>query len=134
MNKLSPTQPEMNLYTLLLLKVKGCVNQAYRMEQPPHPSQVPDVQDNKSANPYPETGYTEIVEYAEYRNTGATYQVQDGQSTNPYLETGYVNAVDYPEYRNTGPIYEASSSCSFTEPIYTEPPTTDSIYAEPATA
>ena len=87
------------------------------MEQAHHPGQDPDVQDSQSTNPYPETGYTQVVEYPEYRNTGATYQAQDGQSTNPYLETGYVNTVDYPEYRNIGPIYQTSSSCSALNPF-----------------
>ena len=110
------------------------MNQAYRLEQPPHnPGKAPDVQDGQSTNPYPETGFVQVVDYPEYRNSGVIDQAeaQDGQSSVAY---GYTNIVDYSGYRNIGPISQASSSCSDTEPVYAEPATTEPIYTEPETA
>ena len=59
------------------------MNQAYRMEQPPHLGPAPDAQDGQSSNPYLETGYTQVVDYPEYRNIGPIYQASSSCSTEP---------------------------------------------------
>ena len=66
------------------------MNQAYRMGQAPHQGQAPDARDNESTNPYPETGYTQVVEYPENRNIGSVYEVSSSRSgTDPiYTEPG----------------------------------------------
>ena len=82
-------------FDIFLLKIQGSVNQAYRMGHVQQPAEALGAQDGQSDNPYPESGYIQVVDYPEC-----------------------------PEYRNTGVIYQTSSSLytshSEAEPVYTE--------------
>ena len=83
----------------LLYQVQRSVNRDESEEQAPQ-GEAPEEQDGQSSTVY---GYTNVVEYPEYRNIGPTYHSS------------------------------ADSTCSNAETIYIEPPDTEPVYMEPPT-
>ena len=78
------------------------------MEEAPQPDQEPEVRDGQSSTAY---GYTNVVEYHDYRNTESTYY-SNSDSTFGNAETIYIEAPN-------------------TEHIYMEPPNMEPPNMEP---
>ena len=108
-------------------KVQGPESRDYRLEDTPQSGQAPEIRDGQSSIAY---GYTNAVEYHDYRNIGFTYY-SSSPSLHNNAETTYTEGPNTEHVYTEPPTMEQPNLESPNlQPVNMEPPNTEPPYME----